>query len=81
MAIVWRRKIGKDWRHAMRVKFLKRRVKPAQKKKRHDSEKISSMQTDSLSLGDKESKQSTEHHDDTLNEEVSLFTNLSHIDT
>nr|GEZ54192.1 nuclear transcription factor Y subunit A-1 [Tanacetum cinerariifolium] len=70
MAIVWRRKTGKDWRHAMRVKFLKSKVKHAQKKKGHDSEKISSIQVDSLSLGDKESKQSTEHHDDTLNEET-----------
>ncbi|GKC93487.1 hypothetical protein Tco_1158929 [Tanacetum coccineum] len=54
-------------------------VKNAQKKKRHDSEKISSMQADSLSLGDKESKQSSEHHDDTPNEEVSLLTNLFHM--
>nr|GFB95126.1 lupus la protein [Tanacetum cinerariifolium] len=45
-------------------------VKNAQKKKRHDSDKISSVQADSLSVGDKESKQSSEHHDDTPNEEV-----------
>nr|GEU64961.1 lupus la protein [Tanacetum cinerariifolium] len=44
-------------------------VKNAQKKKRHDSEKISSVQVDSLSVGDKESKQSSEHHDDTPNKE------------
>ena len=35
------------------------------------------MQADSL--GDKESKQSSEHHDDTLNDEVSSLTNLFHM--
>nr|GEU41705.1 isocitrate and isopropylmalate dehydrogenases family [Tanacetum cinerariifolium] len=37
------------------------------------------MHADSLSLGDKESKQSTEHHDDTLNEELSDY--ADHLET
>lgn len=65
-----------DWRHGMRVKLLKRRVKNAQRKKGHDSEKRSNVQTDSL--GDKESKQSSEHHDDMLNEEHELHTGEHH---
>nr|GEY39841.1 lupus la protein [Tanacetum cinerariifolium] len=39
-------------------------------KKGHDSKKISSVQADSISLGDTKSKQSSEHHDDPPNEEV-----------
>ncbi|PWA98604.1 Lupus La protein [Artemisia annua] len=65
-----------DWRHGMRVKLLKRRVKNAQRKKGHDSEKRSSVQADSL--GDKESKQSSEHHDDTPNDEHELHTGEHH---
>jgi len=66
-----------DWRNGMRVKLLKRRVKKnAQRKKGHDSEKRSSVQADSL--GDKESKQSSEHHDATPNEEHELPTGEHH---
>nr|GEW07545.1 hypothetical protein [Tanacetum cinerariifolium] len=43
-------------------------VKNAQRKKGHDSEKRCSVQADSL--GEKESEQSSEHHDDTPNEEA-----------
>jgi len=56
-----------DWRHGMRVKLLKRRVKNAQRKKGHDYDKKSNHQADSL--GGKENQQSSEHHDYTLNEE------------
>nr|XP_043620540.1 la-related protein 6A [Erigeron canadensis] len=56
-----------DWRHGMRVKLLKRRVKNAQRKKGHDSDKKSNHQADSP--GGKENQQSSEHHDDILNEE------------
>nr|GEV85786.1 reverse transcriptase domain-containing protein [Tanacetum cinerariifolium] len=52
-----------------KLNFVEEPVKNAQKKKRHDSDKISSVHADSLSVRDKESKQSSEHHDDTLNEE------------
>lgn len=56
-----------DWRHGMRVKLLKRRVKTPQRKKGHDSEKKSNVQADPP--GDKENQQSSEHHDDPPNEE------------
>ncbi|KAI3741505.1 hypothetical protein L1987_59179 [Smallanthus sonchifolius] len=56
-----------DWRHGMRVKLLMRRVKNTQKKKGHDSEKKNNVQVDSP--GDKENQQSSEHHDDTPDEE------------
>ncbi|KVH88325.1 la-related protein 6A isoform X2 [Cynara cardunculus var. scolymus] len=56
-----------DWRHGMRVKLLKRRVKTPQRKKGHDSEKKSNAQADPP--GDKENQQSSEHHDDPPNEE------------
>ncbi|KAI3800689.1 hypothetical protein L1987_28783 [Smallanthus sonchifolius] len=56
-----------DWRHGMRVKLLKRRVKNTQKKKGHDSEKKNNAHVDSP--GDKENYQSSEHHDDTPDEE------------
>nr|GEU68200.1 la-related protein 6A [Tanacetum cinerariifolium] len=65
-----------DWRNGMRVKLLKRRVKNAQRKKGHDSEKRSSVHADSL--GDKESKQSSEHHDAMPNEEHELHTGEHH---
>nr|GEY76055.1 zinc finger, CCHC-type [Tanacetum cinerariifolium] len=54
-----------DWRHGMRIKLLKCR-----RKNGHDTEKRSSVQADSL--GDKESKQSNEHHDDTPHEESDM---------
>ncbi|KAK9056024.1 hypothetical protein SSX86_027111 [Deinandra increscens subsp. villosa] len=56
-----------DWRHGMRVKLLKRRVKNTQKKKGHDLDKKTNVQIDSP--GDKENRQSSEHHDDTPDEE------------
>ncbi|XP_076897241.1 la-related protein 6A-like [Bidens hawaiensis] len=56
-----------DWRHGMRVKLLKRRVKNTQKKKGHDSEKKHNVHVDSP--GDKENQQSSEHHDDTPDDE------------
>lgn len=56
-----------DWRHGMRVKLLKRRVKTPQRKKGHDSEKKSNVLADQP--GDKENQQSSEQHDDTPNEE------------
>ncbi|KAM0072011.1 putative lupus La protein [Helianthus debilis subsp. tardiflorus] len=55
-----------DWRHGMRVKLLKRRVKNTQKKKGHDSEKKN---IHVESPGDKENQQSSEHHDDITDEE------------
>ncbi|KAL8192229.1 hypothetical protein R6Q57_027896 [Mikania cordata] len=59
-----------DWRHGMRVKLLKRKVKITQKKKGHDSEKKNSVQV--VLPGDKENQQSSEHHDDTPDEEHAL---------
>ncbi|KAJ9565637.1 hypothetical protein OSB04_001603 [Centaurea solstitialis] len=56
-----------DWRHGMRVKLLKRRVKAPQRKKGHDSEKKSNVQADPP--GDKENQQSSEHPEDLPNEE------------
>ncbi|KAI7730348.1 hypothetical protein M8C21_025105 [Ambrosia artemisiifolia] len=64
-----------DWRHGMRVKLLKRRVKNTQKKKGHDFEKKNSVQVDSPA--NKENQQSSEHHssehrDDIPDEEHAL---------
>nr|GEU68201.1 la-related protein 6A [Tanacetum cinerariifolium] len=71
-----KKKTEQDWHHGMRVKLLKRRVKNGQRKKGHDSEKRSSVQADSL--GEKESEQSSKHHDDTPNEEHELHTGDHH---
>ncbi|PWA98603.1 Lupus La protein [Artemisia annua] len=53
--------------YGIRAKLLKGRVKNAERKKGHDSEKKSNVQTDLP--GDKEGQQSSEHHDDTPNGE------------
>ncbi|KAL7592125.1 la-related protein 6A [Lactuca sativa] len=58
-----------DWRHGMRVKLLKRKVKIAQRKKGHDSEKKINVQVDPHPPMEKENQQSSEHHDDIPNEE------------
>lgn len=57
-----------DWRNGMRVKLLKRRVKNAQRKKGHDSEKKSNAHA--VLPGDKENQQSSDHHSDATNEEL-----------
>lgn len=56
-----------DWRHGMRVKLLKRKAKIVQRKKGHDLEKKINVQVDPPM--EKENQQSSEHHDDTPNEE------------
>ncbi|KAL4563607.1 hypothetical protein LXL04_027652 [Taraxacum kok-saghyz] len=56
-----------DWRHGMRVKLLKRKAKIAPRKKIHESEKKFNVQVDPPI--EKENQHSSEHHDDTPNEE------------